>query len=151
MKIEQELQIQRFHSDEQKVQLNVLFTASWLKSRINQWLKDFDLTHEQFNVMRIIRGQKQRPMCVKEITERMIDRNSNTTRIIDKLEAKNLVRRSLSEEDRREMEVHITEEGKKLLRAVDKKFIGTGMRFTALSEVESQVLSALLDKMRELP
>lgn len=150
MKIDQELQVHRFHSDEQKAQLNVLFTASWLKNRINQWLKDFDLTHEQFNVLRIIRGQKQRPICVKEISERMIDRNSNTTRILDKLEAKSLVQRTPSAEDRREMEVRLTEAGKKLLREIDRKFNNTGMRFSALNETEAQLLSSLLDKMRDM-
>jgi DNA-binding MarR family transcriptional regulator len=149
MKIEQELQIQRFHSEEQKAQLNVLFTASWLKSRINQWLKDFDLTHEQFNVMRIIRGFKQRPICVRDISERMIDRSSNTTRILDKLEAKGLVYRTPSELDRREMEVHLTESGKSLLLTIDRKFVESGMRFSSLNETEAQLLSALLDKMRE--
>lgn len=149
MKIEQELQIKRFHNDEQKAQLNVLFTASWLKNRINQWLKDFDLTHEQFNVMRIIRGFKQRPICVRDISERMIDRNSNTTRILDKLEAKELVFRIPSEADRREMEVHLTESGKTLLLSIDRKFVGKGMKFTNLTETEAQLLSALLDKMRE--
>lgn len=151
MKIEQELQIKRFHNDEQKVQLNVLFTASWLKGRINQWLKDYDLTHEQFNVVRILRGNTGRPMCVKDITERMIDRNSNTTRIIDKLEAKNLVRRTPSHEDRREMEVSLTDEGKGLLRKIDRKFVeNNGMRFSGLSDTEAQLLSSLLDKMRDV-
>ncbi len=151
MNIEQELQMKRFESDEQKASLNVLFTASWMKSRINQWLKDYDLTHEQLNVLRIVRGQRSKPVCVRDISERMIDRNSNTTRIIDKLEAKSLVRRSQSEEDRREMVIILTNDGKELLKKVDAGFQNTNFRMAALTQAEAQVLSALLDKMRELP
>jgi DNA-binding MarR family transcriptional regulator len=150
MNIEQELQMKRFESDEQKAHLNVLFTASWIRNRINQWLKDFDLTHEQFNVLRIIRGQKSKPVCVRDISERMIDRNSNTTRIIDKLEAKNLVRRTQSEEDRREMVIFLTDEGKEVLKKVDMSFRNANFRLTSLTNAEAQLLSALLDKMREL-
>jgi DNA-binding MarR family transcriptional regulator len=150
MSIEQELQMKRFESEEQKAQLNVLFTASWVKSRINQWLKDYNLTHEQFNVLRIIRGQKSKPVCVRDISERMIDRNSNTTRIIDKLEAKNLVRRTQSEEDRREMVIFLTDTGKEVLKKVDVRFRNADFRLTSLTSAEAQLLSALLDKMREL-
>ena len=150
MNIEQELQMQHFESDEQKAYLNVLFTASWMKSRINQWLKDYDLTHEQLNVLRIVRGQHSKPVCVRDISERMIDRNSNTTRIIDKLEVKSLLRRSQSEEDRREMVIVLTDRGKELLKKVDAGFRDTDFRLAALTQAEAQVLSALLDKMREL-
>jgi DNA-binding MarR family transcriptional regulator len=151
MNIEQELQMKRFESDEQKAYLNVLFTASWMKNRINQWLKDYDLTHEQLNVLRIVRGQRAKPVCVRDISERMIDRNSNTTRIIDKLEAKNLVRRTQSEEDRREMVIILTDTGKEVLKKVDVGFRDTNFRLAALTGAEAQVLSALLDKMREVP
>ncbi len=143
--------MKRFESDEQKAYLNVLFTASWMKNRINQWLKDYDLTHEQLNVLRIVRGQRAKPVCVRDISERMIDRNSNTTRIIDKLEAKNLVRRTQSEEDRREMVIILTDTGKEVLKKVDVGFRDTNFRLAALTGAEAQVLSALLDKMREVP
>jgi DNA-binding MarR family transcriptional regulator len=122
-----------------------------MKNRINQWLKDYDLTHEQLNVLRIVRGQRAKPVCVRDISERMIDRNSNTTRIIDKLEAKNLVRRTQSEEDRREMVIILTDTGKEVLKKVDVGFRETNFRLAALTGAEAQVLSALLDKMREVP
>ena len=151
MNIEQELQMKRCEGDEPKEYLNVLITASWMKNRINQWLKDYDLTHEQLNVLRIVRGQRAKPVCVRDISERMIDRNSNTTRIIDKLEAKNLVRRTQSEEDRREMVIILTDTGKEVLKKVDVGFRETNFRLAALTGAEAQVLSALLDKMREVP
>ena len=88
MRIEDEVQTKSFQSEFHKAQVNIIFSAWWLKSSMTPYLKKHGLSHEQFNVLRIIRGQKNKPVCVKDITARMLERNSNTTRIIDKLEAK---------------------------------------------------------------
>lgn len=149
MTIEQELKTSRFHNEIHKAELNVMFTASWLKTHVNKRLKQYELTNEQFNVLRIIRGHEPSPVCVKDITERMIDRNSNTTRLLDKLDEKRLIRRSPSKEDRRELSISLTKAGKALLQRIDDDEEQTTPTVSdALTELEAQLLNVLLDKLR---
>ena len=150
MTIEQELKTSRFQSEIHKAELNILFTASWLKNQVNRRLKHHDLTHEQLNVLCIIRGHHPNPVCVRDITERMIDRNSNTTRLLDKLADKRLIRREPSQEDRRELCVYLTESAQKLLLSIDaleeKPHL---VASPSLTELEAQLLNVLLNKLRE--
>ena len=96
MKLEQAIQSTKFKSEVQKAILNVLYTAWWLKSVGSKELKEFGLTHEQYNVLRILKGKYPDQICVRDIACRMIERNSNVPRIIDRLEIKKLVKRSTS-------------------------------------------------------
>lgn len=137
-----------FNSELQRAHLNIMFSASWLRGRVTHALKPYGLTPEQYNVLRILRGSHPTAMCVKNITSRMIDRNSNTTRIIDKLEVKGLARREMSKIDRRELDVHITDEGLSLLSDIDSVFDIHDQKGNNLSEKEAAQLSGLLDKMR---
>ena len=148
MKIEEALKIKNFESETQKAYINVLYTATILKGKINLRLKTFDLTHEQFNVLRIIKGQFPNPVCVKDITDRMIDPNSNTTRILDKLEQKQLVKRTPSERDRRELWIIITDNGLDLLNNIEVHFKQETLHQSALSHAEASLLNNLLDKLR---
>jgi DNA-binding MarR family transcriptional regulator len=147
MDIGQELK-SSFSSEIQKAHVNILFSAAWLRSRLLRLTKSFGLTPEQYNVLRILRGSYPNSLCVKNITGRMIDRNSNTTRIIDKLERKNLAKRVPSKMDRRELEIYITEEGLTLLTAIDNQFTVHDPNGSGLSDKEAALLSNLLDKMR---
>lgn len=150
MSLEKEIKTSKFESQMQKSFLNVLFTASWLRARINQHLKPFGLTQEQYNVLRILRGSSPHAMCMMDIASRMLDRSSNVTRIMEKLLQKQYVERVKSELDKREVKMKINENGLDLLAQIDASFKETNPHFTALSEVESQLLNALLDKMREV-
>jgi DNA-binding MarR family transcriptional regulator len=147
VKIEEEIKTRGFRNEYHKLHVNVVFSAWWLKSRLSASLKPFDLTPEQFNVMRIVRGQKEE-LCVKDITSRMLERNSNTTRIIDKLEAKGLVRRETSSNDRRAIRIHMTEKGAALLSAIDADWDSRDPVTLPLSEPEAKTLNNLLDRMR---
>ena len=149
MKLEDELKMTNFKNELQKAHLNIMFSASWLKTQVNQYLKNFHLSPEQYNVLRILRGQKGNPLCVKEITCRMLDRNSNTTRIIDKLEQKNLVIRQVSETDRRELRILITENGLNLLQELDEMVDFQYALFSNLTNEDAETLNRILDKMRE--
>jgi DNA-binding MarR family transcriptional regulator len=149
MKIEDELQMSHFKSELQKAHLNVLFTASWLRSRLLPRFKAFGVSNEQFNVLRILRGQAPKSLCVRDIRDRMIDRNSNTTRIIDKLLEKEYVSKKTSQRDKREIEVYISEKGLALLKAIDEDFERDDPHLAGLSVSEAQLLNALLDKMRD--
>ncbi len=149
MRIEDEVQTKSFQSEFHKAQVNIIFSAWWLKSSMTPYLKKHGLSHEQFNVLRIIRGQKNKPVCVKDITARMLERNSNTTRIIDKLEAKALVIRKPSPQDKRELHISLTEKGTALLRKMDLEWAQDDPVKIGLNEVEAGILNTLLDKLRE--
>lgn len=147
MKLEHELGINQFVSEQQKAVVNVLFTSSWVHKRINRYLKPYQITQEQFNVLRILKGALPDTLCAKDISERMIDKGSNVTRIIDKLVLKKLVERQPSITDRREVRVEITKNGLNLLETISDIKINSESNF--LNELESQLLNVLLDKMRD--
>ncbi len=148
MKIEEALKVKNFQSEGQKAFINLLYTAAFLKNNINAQLKPFEITHEQNNVLRIIKGQYPNPVCVKDITERMIEPNSNTTRILDKLEQKQLVKRTPSERDRRELWILLTEKGVLLLQEIENSFSQNNPHPATLSHAEATLLNNLLDKLR---
>jgi DNA-binding MarR family transcriptional regulator len=137
--------------DAKKVVLNIMVTQNVVTEKFNEVLKPYDLSGEQYNVLRILRGQKGNPanMCV--IQERMIAKNSNTTRLIDKLLLKNLVTREVCPENRRKIEVLITEKGLELLEELDPKVLENEKLFAAnLNQKELVELNTLLEKYRNL-
>lgn len=147
--LEIELKQQKFADEKVKANINVLYTANWLYNRISTVLKPFLLSHEQFNIMRILRGSHPSPMCQKEILARMIAPQSNVTLILKKLTTKKLVNISRSERDNREYVIEITESGLELLQLIDVELKSKHERFNQLSESEAYHLNALLDKLRE--
>lgn len=150
MKIEEELQTTNFKDEVQKAGLNILFTAAWLHNKTSCTLKDHGLYHEQYNVLRILRGQGTKRISQKEILCRMINKNSNLTRIIDKLKAKKLVSVQVSETDKREYMIGITKTGINLLNRIDKDLNAQAVSRLNLSESEAFHLNALLDKLRDI-
>lgn len=131
-----------------KAGLNILYTAWWLKTVMSKELKEFGLTHEQYNVLRILKGKYPEQMCVRDIACRMIEKNSNVPRIIDRLELKKLVKRSTSAIDKRETVIVLTQSGITILEAttlaVDKVMDGT----LVVSNQEAASLNLLLEKVR---
>lgn len=151
MKIEKEINQQKgFRSVYHKVSINILFSASWLGKLQADVLKPFDLTIQQFNILRILRGLNGEPATVKLLTERMIDKMSNASRLVDKLLAKELVKREECKEDRRRVDIFITTKGLELLSLASDALEGTLLSDAMkLSEEEATLLSDLLDKMRD--
>jgi DNA-binding MarR family transcriptional regulator len=151
MRIEEIIKSNVSLDDAKKVVLNVLYTQNVIAEKFNEVLKPYDLSSEQYNVLRILRGQKGNPanMCV--IQERMIAKNSNTTRLIDKLLLKNLVTREVCPDNRRKIEVLITPKGLELLNELDPKVIEHEQLFaTNLNTSELLQLNTLLEKYRNL-
>ena len=149
MSLEEVLKSNSTLSPAKKAVLNILYTQNLLSDKFSEILKPYDLSGEQFNVLRILRGQKGAPanMCV--IQERMVAKTSNTTRLVDKLLIKGLVTRSVCPENRRKMEVLITEKGLKLLKELDPKVERHEQLFAGnLTEDELNTLIVLLDKFR---
>jgi DNA-binding MarR family transcriptional regulator len=150
MQIEDILKTSKFRSPTHKAHLNVLYSACWLKSRIHRGLKPFKVTLEQFNVLRIVKGQYPKGIWVKEISQRMIEPNSNTTRIIDRLIQKGMLVREASCDDGRARTINITEKGIQLLTQIDQAWSVDNPHESLLSAEEAQSLSELLDKMRDI-
>ncbi len=134
-----------------KVILNLMYTQTVIADKFNEILKPYDLSSEQYNVLRILRGQKGCPANMCLIQERMIAKNSNTTRLIDKLLLKELVTREVCPENRRKIEVQITEKGLDLLDELDPKVLENEKIFSNnLSKDELELLNTLLEKYRTL-
>lgn len=146
---EQEIKQASFPNENLKANLNVLFTANFIYNKITNALKPFNLTHEQFNVLRILRGSHPNSMCQKDVLSRMIAPNSNVTLIIKKLIDKNWVKVEQSERDRREYIINITESGLELLVRINDELKSKEMDSNKLTTSEAFHLNALLDKLRE--
>lgn len=151
MKIEEIIKATSEMSLAKKALLNVLFTQNVVADKFNEILKPHDLSSEQFNVLRILRGQKGKPANMCMIQERMIAKTSNTTRLVDKLLLKELVTREVCSENRRKMEITITEKGQKLLEALDPIVIEHEMSFANnLTPEELEMFNTLLEKFRTI-
>ena len=134
-----------------KIVLNIMYTQNVLAEAFNEILKENDLSPEQFNVLRILRGQKGKPANMCTIQERMIAKTSNTTRLVDKLLLKELVTREVCPNNRRMMEVMITEKGLELLKVLDPVVEEYEKRFAGnLSSSELEELNSLLEKYRTI-
>lgn len=151
MRIEEIIKSNVVIDDAKKVILNLMYTQSVIADKFNELLKPHDLSSEQYNVLRILRGQKGCPANMCLIQERMIAKNSNTTRLIDKLLLKELVTREVCPENRRKIEVQITEKGLELLEELDPKVLENEKTFSNnLSREEIEQLNTLLEKYRTL-
>jgi len=149
MKLEQAIQSNKFKSEVHKATLNILYTAWWLRTVMSKELKEFGLTHEQYNVLRILKGKFPEQMCVRDIAGRMMEKNSNVPRIIDRLVIKKLVKRNTSQEDKRETMITLTQAGISILEsstlATEKIFSDV----VSMNNDDASVLNTLLEKVRE--
>jgi DNA-binding MarR family transcriptional regulator len=148
VRLEDEIQQKKFKSEQHKLAINIFYTFNWLSYKNQQAFKSEDITPQQFNVLRILRGQYPNPCNLKLIKDRMLDRMSDASRIVDKLKAKELLERHECPNDRRNVDLLITEKGLDLLKTldhVDDEFKNT---FKNLSVAEVKELNDLLDKAR---
>ncbi|MGV3594792.1 MAG: MarR family winged helix-turn-helix transcriptional regulator [Sediminibacterium sp.] len=149
MKLEQAIQSTRFKNEVHKAGLNILYTAWWLKTVMSRELKEFGLTHEQYNVLRILKGKHPELICVKDIACRMIEKNSNVPRIIDRLEIKKLVKRATSEADKRETVISLTQSGIAVLEASTQRVNAIFDEVMVINEAEAASINQLLERVRE--
>jgi DNA-binding MarR family transcriptional regulator len=132
-----------------KTVLNVFHLNSIIKDKLLLSLKPYDLSIEQFNVLRILRGQKGQPVNLQDIQDRMINKMSNTTRLVDKLILKGYVKRFVCENNRRKVEIFITDTGLKLLNNLDPVVDETEKLITAaLNTEERKTLNTLINKLK---
>ena len=135
-------------NEHHKVAINILHTASWLRSSDTARLKKHSVTPEQYNVLRILRGSHPNKLMLAEIANRMIDKNSNATRLVEKLRQKGLVKREVCEANRRQVDISITENGINLMRSIDAEESEWIKTLKNISKSEALELNRLLDKLR---
>ena len=150
MRIEDEIKSTIKLSITKKVMLNLTFTKNYIGDKFNEVLKPYDISSEQYNVLRILRGQKGKSINMQDIQDRMVTKNSNTTRLIDKLLLKDMVERNICPHNRRKIEVTITQKGLDVLLELDPLIEYYEKDITKkLSETELEELNNLLEKIRE--
>ena len=135
----------KFENNRLKALLNIIYTANWINSCQNEFFKDYGISPQQYNILRILKGANE-PLKVQTIKDRMLERSPNATRLMDKLCTKNFIERLPSEEDRRVVKIMITKEGKDLLELIPNNLNKDLLK--NLNETEAEQLSNLLDKMR---
>ena len=148
MRIEDEIKQPIFKDIFHKGYINLTYTTGWLQLRQMVLFKEFNITLPQFNVLRILRGQHPKPATVNLLIERMLDKTSNASRIVDKLEAKQFVTRTVCPSNRRAVDIRITETGLSLLFRLDG-LIEQHPILPNLTEAEAAQFNALLDKIRD--
>lgn len=149
MKIEDEIKQRTFKDEYQKAHINLIYTTGWLQLRQAAAFREFGVTLPQFNILRILRGQHPQPATVNLLIERMLDKTSNASRIVDKLVAKNYVTRTVCSSNRRAVDIRITEAGLELLRRMDSVMTDQSSGLRNLTATEAAQLSDLLDKIRD--
>ena len=149
MGIEKDIQQAKFRNAYQKAGINLIYTVAWLRDKTKSIFDSEDITSQQFNILRILRGSFPQPLSTLQISVRMLDKMSYTSRIVDRLIVKGLVKKVVCKNDRRLVDVMITDKGKKLLERLDTRQDEIDGLLGNLSEKDANILSDLLDKIRD--
>ncbi|MGC4100685.1 MarR family winged helix-turn-helix transcriptional regulator [Ferruginibacter sp.] len=148
MGIQEDINQSKFRNEYQKAGINIIYTFNWMNEQIKNLFETHGLTSQQFNILRILRGAGQ-PLSTLQIRQRMLDKMSDTSRIVDRLVLKGLVKKVISKVDKRLVDVSITEKGKKLLAKLDGHQDDMDAVLSNLTESEAKTLNKLLDKIRD--
>ena len=148
MGIERDIHQEHFRNDYQKAIINLIYTFNWVRDQLQEPLADHHLTMQQYNILRILRGARQ-PISTLQIREIMLDKMSDTSRIVDRLIVKELVKKTTCKRDKRLVDVVITDKGLDLLKGLENYSLEIDKVLGNLSETEAKQLNLLLDKVRE--
>lgn len=148
MSIEKEINQQKFLNEFHKASVNLMFTSQWLRHQVQVMVQPFGITMQQFNALRILRGQAGRGITTSEIRDRLIDRNSDASRLVDRLVKMELANRESHQDDRRLVSVTISKKGMELLQEIDRLQVTFDSMLANLSSDEAAELNRLLDKLR---
>lgn len=147
MSLEKDINQSKFNNEYQKGIVNLVYTYNWVTEKLKAILNEENLTLQQFNILRILRGSKE-PLSTLQIRERMLDKMSDTSRLVDRLVLKSLVIKKTSKADKRLVDVTITKKGLRILANLDKREKAMDNILEVLSEKEAKSLNNLLDKIR---
>ena len=150
MGIEKDIQQPSFRNEYQKMGINIIYTANWLNERIGQILSQEKITQQQYNILRILRGSEA-PLSTLKIRERMLDKMSDTSRIVDRLIAKELVAKSACQKDKRLVDITLSKKGLQLLEKLDQCNDQIDAILKGINEKEASAINQILDKLREVP
>ena len=148
MSLEKDISQRTFRNEYQKGVINLIYTYNWLNEKMKSFFDKEDITGQQFNILRILRGAGV-PISTLQIRERMLDKMSDTSRIVDRLVLKGLAKKNVCKNDKRLVDVSITIKGKNLLEKIDKREHEMDAVFSNLSQAEGKILNNLLDKIRQ--
>ena len=149
MKLEDEIrQVKAFSSQYNKVMVNLIYTYNWFDASSKIFFQEYDITSQQFNILRILKGQHPKPSTINLLKERMLDKMCDASRLVERLRIKGLVERSKASNDKRAVDILITKKGELLLSKIALKFPVFEAKFKTLSEEEIEELNKLLDKLR---
>jgi len=149
VRIEEAIKVKSFNNEYHKLIVNLQFTNSYLQELLIDWIRPHGLTIPQFNVLRILRGQHPKAASVTLIVDRMLDKSSNVSRLVEKLRVKDLLERNINKIDRRQVDVLINIKGLNLLSIIDETLVQIENHFKHLTENEAKTLNNLLDKFRD--
>ena len=147
MTLEKDINQPKFRNEHQKAAINLIYTFNWMNEKIDRIFEQFDITQQQFNILRILRGAGE-PLSTLQIRQRMLDKMSDTSRIVDRLIIKGLVKKNVCKADRRLVDVLITPKGRKLLAKIDEQNDAMDAVFKNLTANDAKNLNLLLDKIR---
>jgi len=147
MGIEQDIQQSNFRNEYQKMGINLMYTANWLNERIGQILSNEEITQQQYNILRILRGA-DKPLSTLQIRARMLDKMSDTSRIVDRLVAKELVEKNTCPADKRLVDIIISKKGNVLLEKLDQLNDQIDQLLSGVTEKEATLMNQILDKLR---
>ncbi len=147
MGIEKDIQQSSFRNEFQKMGINLLFTANWLNEQIGKMLSEEGVTQQQYNILRILRGSAT-PLSTLKIRERMLDKMSDTSRIVDRLIAKELVIKNTCEKDKRLVDITLSPKGLNLIDQLDQFNDRIDALLKGINESEAQMMNQILDKIR---
>ena len=151
MNLEQSISQSKFDSEQEKLMINVMYSANLLNLITSRLFKPYDISPQQYNVLRILRGQKGKSIALMDIEHRMLDQSSNVSRLVDKLISKDLVNRSVSSKDRRRIEIVITSRGLSVLKEIDVIFADMTSKIKAIiSDDNAKQTNRILDQLREI-
>jgi DNA-binding MarR family transcriptional regulator len=148
MKLEDEIKQTKFRNEYHKLAVNIIYTHGWLNSLQSKLFQEHDITPQQYNILRILRGQYPNAVTIALLKERMLDKMSDASRLVERLKSKGLVERKICDEDRRRVDVVITQMGLLLLENMDDTVKELEKIFTNLTKSEAESLNNMLDKLR---
>jgi DNA-binding MarR family transcriptional regulator len=149
MSLEHDIRHSKFRNEWQKAMINLTFTHSWVNERFKRMLDAFDITPQQFNILRILRGAKE-PISTFQIRERMLDKMSDTSRIVDRMVVKKLVLKKVCRHDKRRLDIGISAKGLKVLEEIDRLESNMDAIMQGLNDEDARALNDLLDKLRSM-
>lgn len=149
MKLEEAIKQRKFNSEAQKLSLNLLYTFLCLSSRHKEYFSKYDVTQQQYNVLRILRGSHPEPLSTSMIRERMLDKMSDVSRIVERLIKKGYAESKPCKRDKRLVDVFINQKGLNLLKKMDKTVVELADPFSCLNQKDQKIMNDYLDKIRE--